>query len=392
MREDLVALLVRASRNQEALAVCTWCQIEDYSDSELANLAGAARSAGDFDQALEMFRALTYRDPSNAQGWLGQALVHTDMGSYTLAQIALEQYNQVAGTTTAGLEAKGYLAARTTNAMQELDARQALVTQDPSNTGELQALYRLAVGLGASTAARRIMQSNPDVFSESDRLWLTYYEGVTDIRLGIHTDEPSRTANGLEQLNVVLRNPDAPQELITVAEYDKVVALAELRRFSEAEALAVRLENQHGQLPSYVTRARAHALNGMGRPHEAIALYEGLIRQFPEQATNPDDPLNEGLFYSYTDAQRFRDADKLLQSWRASEPEQRLDFTRTVRIENPNYQKVLLLEVLLEAWRGRPEEATEQLEAYQAQAPAEPYLWVVKGDIERDRGLPRKAE
>jgi len=80
--EDLVALLVRASRNQEALAVCTWCQIEDYSDSELANLAGAARSAGDFDQALEMFRALTYRDPSNAQGWLGQALVHTDMGSY----------------------------------------------------------------------------------------------------------------------------------------------------------------------------------------------------------------------------------------------------------------------------------------------------------------------
>ena len=76
-----------------------------------------------------MFRALTYRDPSNAQGWLGQALVHTDMGSYTLAQIALEQYNQVAGTTTAGLEAKGYLAARTTNAMQELDARQALVTQ-----------------------------------------------------------------------------------------------------------------------------------------------------------------------------------------------------------------------------------------------------------------------
>lgn len=392
VREDLVALLVRASRNQEALAVCTWCQIEDYSDSELANLAGAARSAGDFDQALEMFRALTYRDPSNAQGWLGQALVHTDMGSYTLAQIALEQYNQVAGTTTAGLEAKGYLAARTTNAMQELDARQALVTQDPSNTGELQALYRLAVGLGASTAARRIMQSNPDVFSESDRLWLTYYEGVTDIRLGIHTDEPSRTANGLEQLNVVLRNPDAPQELITVAEYDKVVALAELRRFSEAEALAVRLENQHGQLPSYVTRARAHALNGMGRPHEAIALYEGLIRQFPEQATNPDDPLNEGLFYSYTDAQRFRDADKLLQSWRASEPEQRLDFTRTVRIENPNYQKVLLLEVLLEAWRGRPEEATEQLEAYQAQAPAEPYLWVVKGDIERDRGLPRKAE
>lgn len=392
VREDLVALLVRAERPQEALAVCPWCQTENYTDSELANLAGAARSAGEYDQALDMFRTLTYRNRDNAQGWLGQALVHTDMGSYTLADIALQQYNQVAGTTTAGLEARGYLAARTANAMQELNARQALVAQDPNNTGELQALYRLAVGLGASTAARSLMQSNPDVFSENDRLWLTYYEGVTDIRLGIHTNEPSRTSRGLEQLNRVLSSPDVPQELVTIAEYDKVVALAELRRFAEAQALAARLEIQHGQLPSYVNRARAHALNGMGRPHEAITLYETLIRQSPEQATNPDDPLNEGLFYSYTDAQRFREADRLLEEWRASEPEQRLDFTQTVRIENPNYQKVLLLEVLLDAWRGRTDEASERLAAYLAQAPADPYLWTTKGDIERDRGWPRKAE
>ncbi|CAM0554073.1 Poly-beta-1,6-N-acetyl-D-glucosamine export protein [Vreelandella titanicae] len=392
VREDLVALLVRASRHQEALAVCDWCQTENYSDSELANLAGAARSAGNYDQALELFRVLTYRNPSNAEGWLGQALVHTDMGNYTLADISLQQYNQVAGTTTAGLEARGYLAAQTANATQELDARQTLVAQDPTNTSELHALYRLAVGLGASSAARRIMQTNPEVFSDSDRLWLTYYEGVTDIRLGIHTDQPARTRGGLEQLNSVLSSPNAPQELVTITEYDKVVALAELRRFSEAEALAVRLENQHGQLPSYVARARAHALNGMGRPNEAIALYENLIRQSPEQATNPDDPLNEGLFYSYTDAQRFRDADRLLEQWRANEPEQRLDFTRTVRIENPNYQKVLLLEVLLDAWRGREAEASERLAAYQAQAPADPYLWIIKGDIERDRGWPRIAE
>ncbi|MEG3080520.1 poly-beta-1,6 N-acetyl-D-glucosamine export porin PgaA [Halomonas sp. 5021] len=392
VREDLVALLVRAARHQEALAVCSWCETENYTDSELANLGAAARSEGDYEQALELFRTLSYRDPSNAQGWLGQALVHTDMGSYTLAEISLQQYNQVAGTTTAGLEAKGYLAAGTANAMQELDARQALVAQDPSNTSELQALYRLAVGLGASAAARRIMQSNPDVFSGSDRLWLTYYEGVTDIRLGIHTDQHSRTRNGLEQLNSVLSSPDAPEELVTITEYDKVVALAQLRRFPEAVALAERLENQHGQLPSYVDRARAHALNGMGRPKEAISLYEHLIRQSPEQATNPDDPLNGGLFYSYADAQRFRDADRLLEEWIASEPEKRLDFTRTTRIENPNYQKVLLLGVLLDNWRGRTDEASERLAAYQNQAPEDPYLWLMKGDIERDRGWPRKAE
>ncbi len=392
VREALIALLVRASRYQQALAVCPGCEADDYSDSELATLSGAARSAGEYPRALSLFQTLTYRNPTNAEGWLGQALIHTDMGAYTLADIALQQYSQVAGSTTAGLEARGYLAASTSNAMQELQARQALVDRNPDNTNELQALYRLAVGLGASSAARQIMQANPEVFSESDRLWLAYYEAVTDIRLGIHTDQPVRTQSGLTLLNQVLRDPAAPQELVTLAEYDKVVALAELRQFPEAEALAARLQAQQRQLPSYVSRARAYALNGLGRPSDAIPLYESLIRQAPEQATNPDDPLNEGLFYSYTDAQQFRDADRLLAAWRAKEPEQRLDFTRTLRIDNPNYQKVLLLDVLLTAWRGDAGKASEQLAGYQAQAPADPYLWLLKGDLERDRGWPRKAE
>lgn len=392
VREDLIALLVRATRYEEALAVCSACRPQDYSDSELANLGSAARSAGDYPKALSLFQSLTYRSPTYAEGWLGQALVHTDMANYTLADIALQQYSQVAGTTTAGLEAKGYLAAKTMNAVQELQVRQALVEQDPANTSELQALYRLAVGLGASSAARNIMQDNPTVFSESDRLWLVYYEAVTDIRLGIQTDQPPRTRSGLAQLNQVLDSPAVPQELAKLAEYDKVVALAQLRHFSEAEVLAVRLQHQHGPLPSYVNRAKAYALNGLGRPDEAIVLYESLIQQTPQRGTDPDDPLNEGLFYSYTDAQRFRDADRLLASWRASEPEQRWDFTQTTRINNPNYQKVLLLDVLLTAWRGQAGLASERLANYQDQAPGDPYLWQVKGDLERDRGWQRKAE
>lgn len=392
VRADLIALQVRAGQYQEALAVCSWCLSDDFSDNELANLGGAARNAGEYPKALSLFQALTYRPSGNAEGWLGRALVQTDMGNYTMADIALQQYSQVAGTTTAGLEARGYLAARTSNAMQELGARQALIEQDPANTNELQAVYRLAVGLGASSAARQIMRTNPTVFSESDRLWLTYYEAVTDIRLGIHTDQPSRTRTGLVQLNNVLQTAGTPPELVVQAEYDKVVALAELRQFAEAEALATRLKNQHGQLPTYVSRARAYALNGLGRPDEAAALYENLIQQEPQRGSDPDDPLNEGLFYSYTDAQRFRDADRLLASWRAGEPEQRWDFTQTTRIENPNYQKILLLEVLLMAWRGRAGEASERLANYQEQAPGDPYLWQIKGDLERDRGWPRQAE
>ncbi|EWG98184.1 poly-beta-1,6 N-acetyl-D-glucosamine export porin PgaA [Halomonas sp. BC04] len=392
VREDLLALLVRAERHEDALAVCPRCPTDVYSDTELMHLGSAARNAGEYEQALAHYRELTRRDPSNADGWLGQALVLTDMGNYTLADITLQQHDQVAGTTDAGLEARGYLAARTDDAMQELQVRQVLVEQNPDNVGELHALYRLAVSLGASPAARRIMQANPDVFTETDRLWLAYYEAVTDIRLGVQTDQPGRVRSGLEQLNAVLQSPEASQELITIAEYDKVVALARLRRFSEAEALATRLERQHGQLPGYVIQARAHALSGLGRPSEATALYESLLKKAPERGSDPDDPLYEALFYSYADARRYREADDLLTEWLADEPEHRWDFTGTTQVENPNYQKILMLRVSLDAWRGRAGEASERLADYQSQAPGAPYLWMLKGDLERGRGWPRQAE
>lgn len=392
VRADLIALLVRAERYQQALDVCTGCRVEQYQAGELETLGSAARSVQAFDQALVYYQALAQRDPEATQALLGQALVYTDQQRYTEAGIALERYERLAGSTIQGLEARGYLASRTQNPVQELAARQALVERDTDNTGELQAVYRLAVGLGASSAARELMIAHPDTFAASDRLWLAYYEAVTDIRLGIHTDQPDRTASGLAQLDSVLAAPGLPDELETRAEYDKVVALSELRRFSEAEALSMRLELQHGALPDYVLRARALALNGLGRPDEAADLYRELIRRSPQMAVDPDDPLNEGLFYSYTDAQRFKEADRLLQSWLAREPEYRWDFTRTVQIDNTNYQKILMLDVLLTAWRGQMDEASERLASYQAQAPGEPYLWITKGDLERDRGWPREAE
>ncbi|WP_447957789.1 poly-beta-1,6 N-acetyl-D-glucosamine export porin PgaA [Vreelandella sp. EE7] len=392
VRADLIALLLRAERYQEALDVCARCPVEQYRPNELENLGGAARRVEAFDEALAFFQALAHRHPQNGQGFLGQALIYTDMQQYTLAEIALDRYTQVAGTTPQGLEAQGYLASRTQNATQELAARQALVELDPANTSELQAVYRLAVGLGASSAARALMQQNPDTFNASDRLWLTYYEAVTDVRLGIHTDEPRRTASGLAQLDTVIANADTPQELERLAEYDRVVALTELRRFSEAEALSTRLTTQHGTLPDYVLRARALALTGLGRPDDATRLYRELIARNPSMAITPEDPLNEGLFYSYTDAQRFKDADQLLQNWLSQEPEYRWDFTRTTQITNTQYQKILMLDVLLTAWRGQMDQASERLASYQAQAPGEPYLWITRGDLERARGWPRQAE
>jgi len=392
VRDDLIALLIRAQRYEDALNLCIVCDVSDYSDGELLNLGGAARSAGRPEESLAFFQELSKRDALDSNAWLGQALASIDLERFQMADNHLMQYESLAGTTSAGLEARGYLAASTNDAMQELMARQALVGENPDDQTELKAIYRLATELGASSAARRLLERHPEAFTARDSLWLTYHEAVTNIRLGIHIDEHQSVLEGLSQLETVIRSPQVTPELRLMAERDKVVALSHLRQFDEADQLSLLLEQEHGPQPLYVTRARAHALIGLGRPEDAINAYRQILDKAPERGNDIDDPLYEGLFYGYTDARQYRNARELLNEWRTIEPDYRWDFTGTTQIENPNRQKLLMLEVLLEAWRGNEAEAYDRLDSYLAEAPANPYLWMLRGDISRWRGWPRQAK
>src|SRR5690554_2291325 len=392
VRDDLITLLIRAGRPEEALSACTDCLLSNYSDNELLNLGGAARSAGHPDRGMAFFYELSRRNAQHVDAWLGMALASIDLERYQQAEEYLARHLSLAGTTQAGLEAQGYLAARRGDMTGELLTRQALVERDPENEAEYQALYRLSTEMGASQAANQLLARHPERFTSSDRTWLTYHDAVTHIRLGIHIEDHRRVERGLVQLDSVLRTPQLAPELRLMAEQDKVVALAHLRRFTAAEELSQRLLAEHGQLPAYVLRARAHVLAGLGRPEQAIDAYREILSDSPERGTDVDDPLYESLFYGYADARQYRDAQRLLNEWRALEPDYRWDFTGTMQIENPNLQKVLMMEALLQTWRGGEHDAHAQIDAYLAEAPSNPYLWLLRGDISRWRGWPRLAQ
>ncbi len=390
--DDLIALMVRDERYQQALDVCKQCSLEDYSSVSLEALGRAARLAGEHARAMAFYQTLTFRDPNNAQGWLGMALTNIDQGYYESANWALTRYEERFGRTNDWFEARAYLAARSDNPIAELQARQLLVERQPKNQGEVQALYRLAVTLGARSAAERLMQDYPDAFTESDRLWLRYYDGVSKLRLAESTNEVTRTAAGLADFEAVIAAPDAAPGLVQRAQYDKVVALAALRRFKQAEALAQQLKTRYGPLPNYVLEARADALSGLGRPDEARDIYESLIASNPNLARDLDQPRYQSLIYAYADARQYDDAERVLNKWKKAEPGSRWDFTGTQRISNPNYERVQHLEVMLPAWRGDEDVASERLDALLEKAPANASLWRIKGDLSRWRGWPRQAE
>lgn len=390
--DDLIALMMRDGRYRQALDICTECSVDDYSNVSLEALGRAARLAEEYERSQEFYQTLTFRDPNNAQGWLGIALTNIDQGYYESANWALTRYEERFGRTDDWFETRAYLAARNGNPIAELQARQLLVERHPRNEKEIKALYRLAVTLGARSAAGQLMQENPRFFTESDRLWLRYYDAVSKIRLAESTNEVIRTEAGLTELESVIATQDADPGLVQRAQYDRVVALATLRRFEEAEALATQLEARYGPLPNYVLEARADALSGLGRPYEASGIYASLIASNPELARDRDQPRYESLIYAYADASQYDEAEQVLGKWKKAEPPSRWDFTGTRRISNSNYERVRHLDVMLSAWRGDEDVASERLEALIEQAPASASLWRIKGDLSRWRGWPRQAE
>lgn len=392
VRDDLIALRLRAGRDQAALDTCTNCSLDDYSAVSLEALGGAARRQSDLPQALAFYQTLLLRDPDQSQGWLGLALTSIDQGFYSSASMALSRYEERFGRTDDWLEARAYMAARSDDSLSEIQNRQLLVEQQPRNEAEVQALYRLSLTLGATRAASRLLERYPDAFTGTDRLWLDYYAAAADLRLAKNTSEIHRAEAGLANLSRIIATDGADPSLVRRAEYDKVAALVLLRRFEEAEALSTDLASRHGQLPAYVKKARADALLGLGRPEAAAVIYQDLVLTHPDMAKDPEDPLFESLVYAYSDAQNFTRAERVLDGWARQEEPTRWNFTGTQRIPNPNYDRVQQLDVLLTAWRGDLESAMEQVDALIDRAPGNASLWRLRGDIASWRGWPREAE
>ncbi|WP_048305594.1 poly-beta-1,6 N-acetyl-D-glucosamine export porin PgaA [Halomonas sp. PR-M31] len=390
--DDLIALRLRDGRNQEALDTCQNCSIDDYSSVSLEALGVAARRAGRLELALEFYQALTMREPNNLQGWLGLVLTNVDLENYEAASFALSRIEERVGRSADWAKARAYLAAQTDDTIAELQARQFILERQPQNEADIQALYRTAVTLGAADAAKRLMRKHPDAFTQADRLWLRFYDAQGKLRLAEQLSEPQRAEQGLQELNVVIASKNAAEGLVQRAEYDKVVALTLLRRFQQAEDLAVDLEQRYGPLPNYLQKARADTLMGLHRPNEAAQLYEKLIVANPAQARDANNPLYSPLIYAYADAQRYDEAQAALDKWKREEPATRWDFTGTQRIPNPNYDVIREMETSLIAWRGNENRADERLSQQLNQAPGNAWLWQSQGDLKRWRGLPRSAE
>lgn len=387
--DDLIAVQLWRGDRKGALAACEPCEFSPISNSTLEGVARAARDEKRYSEAISYYRILQGRDPANRNGWLGLFLTASDQGNRELARSAAADYEARFGRDQAILEARIYAARQGEDPMGELLARQQWLELEPDNPEQVLALYRVAVSLGAGPAAAELMDRYPKLFKPVDRLWLDYYQAVNLLRISAQTEDPVLARRSLTrtltlQERILARAPH-DHVLYISARRDVVVTLVALGDFVRAEQESAALQAE-GPLPDYVLEARADALAGLGRVDEASVIYQ----QLATPARAKDKRLLEKRFYAYSDGERYGAAQGLLAGWQ--EPPTRWDFTGNMRMANDDYEKVLQLKTLLQAWRGEAGAAEAQLEGWLQTAPANPWLWLQLGDIRRWRGHPDEAE
>lgn len=387
--DDLIAVQLWRGDRKGALAACEPCELSPISNSTLEGVARAARDEKRYSEAISYYRILQGRDPANRNGWLGLFLTASDQGNRKLARHAAGEYEANFGRDQAILEASIYAARQGEDPMGELLARQQWLELEPDNHEQVLALYRVAVSLGAGPAAADLMGRYPKLFKPVDRLWLDYYQAVNLLRISAQTEDPVLARRSLTrtlalQERILARAPH-DHVLYISARRDVVVTLVALGEFARAERESATLQAE-GPLPDYVLEARADALAGLGRVDEASVIYQ----QLATPARAKDKRLLEKRFYAYSDGERYGAAQGLLAGWQ--EPPTRWDFTGNMRMANDDYEKVLQLKTLLQAWRGEAGAAEQQLEGWLKSAPANPWLWLQLGDIRRWRGHPDGAE
>lgn len=385
VRDDLIALLMRQSRFQEATEVCANCANNSFSENELESLGKAYRSVKNPQKSFALYSLLAKKHPQNPNGFLGAALTATELAQYSQAKNYLRIYQQKFGADAHYQEAKSYLLNRTEPDLAKFGRWQDELKANPQNTQLALDLYRLAAKLGVRPIQEQLMAQYPDLFNAKDKNWLTHDETISRIR-GNTSLKRSELENAYQNLTALIAQTDSADPLYLQSVADR---LAVANRLTDDQSVVEdyrTLEALNQPIPAYVQEAYADTLLRQGSPHQALAIYQQLEADVRKSA--PTHEVNSALLFKLIAASSDAGKFALAQSYQdqIKEGTHIWDFTKTTRLANPNYDRRFYSQVNLLNWRGKRTAAAEMLEnRLQHQTPGDPWAMLAFADLESAR-------
>lgn len=387
VRDDLIAIMIRAGHRQAALTFCEQCELGALSADSLESLARAARDERQFKKAAAYYAALQLRSPANKNAWLGGMLTHIDAHLFAQADLASTEYEHRFGLDAGLTEARQYLLKSRVSDVEKLQTAQGGVSNAAVQPEQILSVYKAASGLRSlpALAMEEMVKQHPELFKPIDKLWLAHNKATLLIRTGAQTEDKSNWLEAMALLNQVIADAPKTHDLFRLARQDKIVLLVQLREFKQADKLAQELLAMGVELPNYVVEARADALMGMGYALRAIRMYEPLFEKNPQSTA-----LRAKLLMAYADAEQYPKAQKILDGW--IEKPTKGDFTLTQQTQNGSYEQWAYWKIKLKAWRGDLRGAERMAKEWNDAAPANPWSQLLAGDVQRWKGMPDAAE
>ncbi|MDU8924137.1 poly-beta-1,6 N-acetyl-D-glucosamine export porin PgaA [Pasteurellaceae bacterium LIM206] len=383
VRDDLIALLMKKSRFQEATEVCPTCDIRSFSANELENLGRAYRNQKQPAKSLEIYTALRTKMPNNTAGWLGSALVEIELRQYAQARAHLKTYKAKFGADSGYQEAMNYLEDLTEADMAKLGRYQKMLAQDPHNDKLVLQLYRLAARYSVLPLQESIINNYPGLFTQQDRQW---YEHNTVIG---NTKGKTVTRQQLQQnyhkLSEIINQSEPNSLLHQQALQDHLVLASRLNYYADVRRDYAEL-SRASSVPNYVKEAYADAMLASGSPYTALTVYRELADQ--QKANSANKSISSSLLYKLanaaSDAGYYEDAEQYIDQ--ISDTPFILDYTQTARRVNPDLDQKLYSKANILSWRGEKGAALDLLnDRLTNVTPGDPWVLLAMSDVERSR-------
>jgi biofilm PGA synthesis protein PgaA len=396
---DLVTLLGKAGRHEEALIVGRQMLGPEAPPYAIKSVAGSARAIGRAREAEAAYRLLLAKTPGDAEAhaglayaWMAQDRLQPAL-DHVLERLpkAASQYQR---SDVPLVVALAELHERRNEWLQAATAYQDVLRFEPEFSYALRGRVFALRRAGLPNLARRLADDRSDAFSAEEMHQLAQAAagrmvsfGKAQVAVGKGRSRFSATDTALaESARMTDRFGTRP-----ASQLDRLVALRDRVRMRDAVALYESLAEQKLEIPSYAKAAAADAYLYLEQPEKARDLYREALNAASagDKAEIPDWQI--GLMYAYNEAEQHDNAQALADDLLGTIPAMGHQGVRGVARPNEDYSRVAVMSGLVRLYAERLEQAEQRLGELRSQAPFNSEVRAAWATLQSARERPRSA-
>jgi len=311
---DETVLLGWAGRFAEAVANAAAIDPGTAPDYVVEAVAKAFRSARDYDIAADWYGILADRNPENIDARIGLAMSHGDAGRFTEARESLATVPASEANIVRLLLAESYLREREGRLLEALAHYQRILDIEPDNADALRGKALVLRTALLPREALALASQKPGILSDDEIVQLEADVASLQIRYGTQTSYPTSrrfegTDRALSKIDALLESDDLGPVVRKRLVFDRIVALTDRFRMSEAIQEFEALSFSVAEVPVYALASIAQAYLFEHQP-ETARHYLELARE--RQPGNIE--IEFQLFFAYADLQEHELALELADS------------------------------------------------------------------------------